>query len=142
MDIYDVSSEAERDICLNAEEHFKQMSTVFLQGLKFTATENISDWIKRKQEYKPNIAVPKRFEELMNENFSFQCNFLFAMESANINKDIDLLHRSAHIFVDTINSKICPHLHKLFYNDRAMCTHLFSKNPKILTCAGIDIFSA
>ena len=48
------SREAERDICLYAKEYFKQTSTVFLQGL--TATENTPDWIKRKQEYKPNIA--------------------------------------------------------------------------------------
>ena len=57
-DGYD-SMEAERDICIYSEEYFKHTSTSFLQGLRYTPTENISDWITRKKNYKPAIAIPK-----------------------------------------------------------------------------------
>ena len=125
-DGYD-SMEAERDICMYSEEYFKHTSTSFLQGLRYTPTENISDWIKRKQSYKPAIAIPKTFEELLEEKIIFDFNFLFALDPVNINKEVNMLHRSAHIFCETIRDKIRNAMKKLFYNDEAMRAHMFKK---------------
>jgi len=124
-DGYDM--EAERGICIYSEQYFKHTSTSFLQGLRYPPTENISDWIKRKQSYKPAIAIPKTFEELLEEKIIFDCNFLFALDPVNINKEVNMLHRSAHIFCETIRDKIDNVMKKLFYNDKAMRVHMFNK---------------
>jgi hypothetical protein len=126
-DGYD-SKEAERDVCIYSEEYFKHTLTTFLKGLRYTPTENISDWIKRKEKYEAAIKMPKTFDKLLKENNIFKFNFLFALDPVNINKETSMLHRSAHIFCETIRSNIRKSLHKLFYNEEAMRTHFICKN--------------
>ena len=128
-DGYD-SKEAERDVCIYSEEYFKHTSTTFLKGLRYTPTENISDWIKRKEKYESAIKMPKTFDELLKENNIFKFNFLFALDPVNINKETNMLHRSAHIFCETIRSNILKSLQKLFYNEEAMRTHLLCRKSK------------
>ena len=140
-DGYD-SIEAERDICIYSEKYFKHTSTSFLQGLRYTPTENISDWIKRKQSYKPAIAIPKTFEELLEEKIIFDFNFLFALDPVNINKEVNMLHRSTHIFCETIRDKIRNAMKKLFYNDKAMRAHMFNKKSPEQTKDEIDFINA
>jgi len=52
-------------------------------GVSKISGRSVSDWIKRKQNYKPAIAIPKTVEKLLEEKITFDFNFLFALDPVN-----------------------------------------------------------
>ena len=53
-----------------------------------------------------------------------------------------MLHRSAHIFCETIQDKIRSAMKKLFHNDEAMRTHMFNKKSPEQTKDEIGLIDA
>ena len=66
----------QKEMFVYLEEYFRHRSTTFSNGLRYAPTENISDWIKRKENYEPAIKMSKTFDELLKNYNIFKFNFL------------------------------------------------------------------
>ena len=98
----------------------KTVLMVNLIGLRFTDDENTNEWEKRKLEYTPALALPIKFQDFLEGDFTNKYSFLYALHPENINKEILSVMGSAHIFVDRkqIKQKLNSALQKWFYQQK------------------------